>query len=49
MKTINVDSVVAFWKDDLKFITSDNDIDGKEALREFLTPIYKGLTIHDPF
>ena len=35
MKTVNVDSVVAFWTDDLKLITSDSDIDGKEALWYF--------------
>ena len=47
MKTVNVDSVLAFWADDLKLITSESDIDGKDALREFLTPFYKGLTIHE--
>jgi ketosteroid isomerase-like protein len=47
MKTVNVDSVLSFWADDLKIITSANDIDGKEALRDFLTPIYNGLTIHE--
>jgi hypothetical protein len=25
MKTVNVDSLVAFWTDDLKLITSDSD------------------------
>ena len=47
MKTVNVDSVIAFWADDLKLITRKSDIDGKEALRDYLTPLYKGLTIHD--
>jgi len=30
MKTVKLDSGVAFWSDELKLITSDND--GKEAL-----------------
>lgn len=47
MKTVNVDSVVAFWADDLKLITKEDDIDGKEELRDFLTPLYNGLTIHE--
>lgn len=47
MKTVNVDSVLAYWADDLKFVTSEDDIDGKEALGDFLTTIYTGLTIHE--
>jgi ketosteroid isomerase-like protein len=47
MKTVNVDSVLAFWADDLKFITNKDDIDGKEAMGDFLTAIYNGLTIHE--
>ncbi len=47
MKTTNVDSVLEFWADDLKIITSTSYIDGKEELRNFLTPIYEGLTIHE--
>jgi ketosteroid isomerase-like protein len=47
MKTLNADTVVAFWADDLKFVTSKKDIDGKEAMREYLTKLYNGLTIHD--
>ena len=46
MKTVNADSVLAYWADDLKFITSGDDIDGKEALGGFLTSMYTGLTIH---
>jgi len=46
IKTVNVDSVTAFWTDDLQiYNTSSGEISGKEALRELLENLYPGVEI----
>jgi len=43
---VNVDSVTAFWTDDLQiYNTSSGEIFGKEALRELLEKLYPGVEI----
>jgi ketosteroid isomerase-like protein len=46
LKTVNVDSVTAFWTDDLQiYNTASGEIFGKEALRELLEKLYPGVEI----
>ena len=43
---MNVDSVTAFWTDDLQiYNTASGEIFGKEALRELLEKLYPGVEI----
>ena len=46
LKTVNVDSVTAFWTDDLEiYNTPSGEIFGKEALRQLLEKLYPGVEI----
>jgi len=46
VKTVNVDSVTAFWTDDLQIYShSLGEISGKEAFRKLLENFYPGLEI----
>ena len=46
IKTVNVDSVTAFWTDDLQIYNiPSGEIYGKEALRELLENRYPGVEI----
>ncbi|MEN8249385.1 MAG: nuclear transport factor 2 family protein [Bacteroidota bacterium] len=44
INSLNVDSVVDCWAVNSKFISANNDIDGKEELIDFLAPRYKDVT-----
>ena len=47
VKTLNVDSVVNCWTEDGRYISSQRDVEGKESLTEWLTPLYKDLNVFE--
>lgn len=47
IKSLNVDSVVDCWTRDGRFISDKRDIQGKENLKEWLSPVYEDLYIFE--
>ena len=45
VKTLNVNSVVDCWTEDSRFISINNDINGKKEFTEMLTQLYENLNI----
>jgi ketosteroid isomerase-like protein len=47
VRSENVDSVLSYWTNDLRVVTGQQDILGKDALRQFLKAFYKSSKIHE--
>ena len=47
VKTLQAESVINFWTDDLKIVSKEGDLDGKPAFRNFLINHYDGLVLHN--
>ena len=47
VRSENADSVLSYWTNDLRVVTGQQDILGKDALRQFLEAFYKSSKIHE--
>ena len=47
VRSENADLVVSFWADDLRIVSGQQDILGKDALRQFLEVFYMSSNIHE--
>ena len=47
VRSENADSVLSFWNNDLRVVTGQQDILGKDALRQFLEVFYQSSNIHE--
>lgn len=47
VKIANVDSVLDCWAENSRYISSKNDISGKDELKEFLSPLYEKLEVFE--
>ena len=47
VRSENTDSILSYWSDDLRVIGNQQDIIGKDALRQFLEMFYSSTTVDE--